>query len=100
MTEVRDGVAVCHATLHVSGVRPASFGPRLDGAVDAVTGGKAVALDSTDSEVPRRGRQRVYALVGPCDEPAEQSAFRPPALSALPLMAALKTGGTWVWMRA
>lgn len=72
MTEARDGVAVCHATLHLAGVQPASFGPRLDGAADAVTGGKAVALDSDDPEVPRQGRQRVYALVGPCNEPAEQ----------------------------
>ncbi|MCH6483047.1 gamma-glutamylcyclotransferase [Pseudoxanthomonas sp. LH2527] len=111
----RDILLFSYGTLQLESVQRSSFGRRLDGEPDAMTGYIRTMVEITDAEVVAASGERFHPIVSPCDDPSDEVAGMVFRISAEELAAAdryevadyrrvqmrLKSGrDAWVYVRA
>ena len=111
----RDILLFSYGTLQLESVQRSSFGRRLDGEPDAMTGYTRTMVEITDPEVLAASGERFHPIVSPSDDPLDEVAGMVFRISAEELAAAdryevadyrrvqmrLKSGrDAWVYVKA
>lgn len=115
MTDAADILLFSYGTLQLESVQRASFGRRLDGEPDAMTGYVRTMVEITDPDVLAASGERFHPIVSPSDDPSDEVAGTVFPITADELAAAdryevadytrvqvrLKSGrDAWVYVRA
>lgn len=72
MTDTRDILLFSYGTLQLESVQRASFGRRLDGEPDAMTGYARTMVEITDPDVLAASGERFHPIVSPSDDPSDE----------------------------
>ena len=111
----RDILLFSYGTLQLESVQLSSFGRRLDGEPDAMTGYARTMVEITDPDVLAASGERFHPIVSPSDDPSDEVAGTVFRISAEELAAAdryevadytrvqvrLKSGhDAWVYVKA
>lgn len=115
MTDPRDLLLFSYGTLQLESVQRSSFGRRLDGEPDAMTGYAQTIVEITDPDVLAASGERVHPIISPSGDPSDEVAGTVFRISADELAAAdryevadyvrvqvrLKSGReAWVYVKA
>jgi gamma-glutamylcyclotransferase (GGCT)/AIG2-like uncharacterized protein YtfP len=88
MEDTRDILLFSYGTLQLESVQRSSFGRRLEGVSDAMTGYTQTLVEITDPDVLAASGERFHPIVSPSDDPSDAVAGTVFRISAEELAAA------------